>query len=993
MDTSRTDWKEIRMTGGSGFRGLFAVMAVALGAAFWAPAAGAQIIGPQNPNVQSSEDDWQAGTCTDDTPTCSIDSPPSQFFEQATGHPPVGFTQLIVNTEPGALGPVPVEMLHTVRVDIPPGFTVNPQATPWCEAESPSACPMNTKVGFSILEATNPTTGASLELPQADVFNMKPEQGEPARFGFSIAGNDVFLETGVTWEDDYHEHFTIHAHEISIDSIALESLGLPTLGLEAGELARIAKNRLVFDGGAGDGTFLSTPPTCLGMATQGSPFEHVYSTWLRADGHDNPDPNFPHGSEFLESKIPLPPNEAFPKECDTIPFDPSIALNPNTPLTDSPSGAHITVTLPETDPDEGEEQATSHVRSASVTLPPGMGLNPSAANGLVACTDAQFGKGTRNPVACPPASQVGTVEVDTPPLPDGSLTGAVYVGRQLSRDPLSGDLYRIFVTVDSSRFDISARLLGKVLADPHTGQLTNVFDDAPLGKVPIPGLPQVPFKSFRFKFDGGPRAPLTSPPTCGPNTTNTQMTPWSSAQGTIPVGAEGGPSGAPPATPGSSFALAALPGGGACPQSMAERPFGPGFNAGTATPRAGAFSPFRVDIARSDGNQELKGVEVALPLGLSAKLAGVKYCPPAAIAAAAANAGLAEAAASSCPQSSLVGVADAAVGSGPEPIQISGKAFLAGPYKGAPLSLAVVTPATAGPYDLGSVVVRVALHVHPETAQVTAISDPIPHVYGGALLNVRSISVRTNRPQFMLNPTKCAPKEVAATLRGGGANPNDPAAFGAFGASAPFQVGGCGKLAFKPRFFLRLFGAQRRAKNPKLRAVVLPRKGNANFARAAVILPRALILDQANLAKICTRVQFAADSCPKKSIYGHARAFSPLLDKPLRGRVYLRSSDNPLPDLVAALRGQVRIDLVGRTDSVRGRIRNIFDRVPDVPVSKFILILRGGSRGLLVNSRDLCPRKRQGAKSKQLRAGVRLTGQNSRRSFRKKQAVRTPCRR
>ena len=230
-----------------------------------------------------------------------------------------------------------------------------------------------------------------------------------------------------------------------------------------------------------------------------------------------------------------------------------------------------------------------------------------------------------------------------------------------------------------------------------------------------------------------------------------------------------------------------------------------------------------------------------------------------------------------------------------------------------------------------------------------------------------------------------------------------PAAFVPVPASAPFKAEGCEKLGFAPKLFLRLFGATRRAQNPRLRAVLLPHAGDANIARAATILPKSLILDQGNLSKVCTRVQFAAHECPKDSIYGFARAFSPLLDKPLEGPLYLRSSDNPLPDLVAALRGQVNIELDSRTDSVHGHIRNTFDVVPDVPVSKFVLTLRGGPRGLLVNSRNQCPRKAarhgkgKGAQAskarghgKGQRAIVRFKGQNGKkRNLRVK--LRAPC--
>ncbi len=988
------------MKAGAGVKGRLAGSAMLLAMAFGSPVASADIVGPQNPNDPQVNSPWQAGTCKDDPPPpaqCSVATPPL-FYEEAAGHPPKGFTQIIVNKEKVELIPPlvsferPVGNLRTVLVNLPTGLTVNPQATPQCDLdpeESPSACASSaplSKVGVSEIEVTHAETGFTPPALKADVYNIVPEPGEPARFGFSLAGADIFLEADVAWEDDYHEYFTIHAHKLEVPPIP-------------GELARVARNRLTFDGTAGNGTFITTPTTCFGPAAPGSPFEHVYSTWLRADAFEPPnlDPNFPDGSNYIESKIPRKTGpggfETSPKNCDDIPFDPSISVDPQTAETDSPSGAAVTVNLPEI---KGPlNKATSHVRSAQVTLPQGMGLNPSAANGLVACTAAQFGKGSRNfaawtPPTCPLASKIGSVEVETPPLPEGALTGSVYVGNQLSSDPASGDLYRIFVTAESKRYDISARLLGKVSANPQTGQLTTTFDDEPLGSIPVRGLPQVPFRSFHLKFNGGAKAPLTSPPTCGPNTTSSQMTPWSSAVGLVPPGGDEGPSTDPPATPTAGFSLTALPGGGGCPKTLAERPFSPGFGTRTTNKKAGGFTSIAVEIGRSDGQQELKGVDINLPPGHTAKLAGLKYCPASAIAAAAANSGAAEAASSSCPARSFIGTAAVKVGSGPEPLPMTGKAFLAGRYQGAPLSLAVVTPATAGPFDLGTVVVRVALFVDRRTAQIRAVSDPIPHVYGGALLDLRSAVVKTTRPKFSINPTNCSPLAASGTLRGGGSNPLDPAAFSSFPVSSPYQVNGCDKLDFKPKLFLRLFGAMKRAKNPKLRAVFLARDGDANPARAAVTLPRSLFLDQSNISRVCTRVQYDANDCPKNSRYGFARAFTPLLDKPLEGPVYLRSSDNELPDMVASLRGQVDIDLVGRIDSVKGRIRNTFDVIPDVPVSKFVLTVKGGKKGLLTNSRNQCPKKVRGKRIKPLRAIARIKGQNGKKANQRPK-LRRPC--
>lgn len=925
------------------------------------------IIAPSDPDNPKADSGWQAGTCTKDTPTCSV-ATPSEFFEQAAGHPQVGFTQFIVkHTTEEVLGQKlekPVDELKTVRVDLPVGLSVNPGATPQCPLAtfeaSPLACPVGSDVGHSIITAS--LLGVPTPFPEEPtVYNIVPPEGEPARFGFNLLGNDVFLKADVDWSGDYHEGFAIEVPETPFASLPLFEEGV------------VLKNRLVFDGRSGDGTFITTPSTCLGPAE--APFQHIYSTWLLAGSvgeEEEPGYEFPaDANPPFESRIP--PGTS-PKECDTIPFEPSVEADPQTEETDSPSGALVEVDLPHQTESGGADQETSHLRTATVTLPEGMGLNPSAANGLEACSDEQFGKGTRNPVACPAASKIGTVSIDTPPLPEGPIGGNVYLGRQLSRDPASGQEYRIFVDVESKRYGLSVRLVGNTKADPQTGRLETTFADDP----------QVPFSSFTLDFDDGPRAPLTSPPTCGPHETTSRMTPWSTAEGSVPAGEEGGPSDEPPAEPTDEFNLGKAPGGGGCAAALGDRPFSPGFGAHDANPQGGAFSPFAVDVARAAGDQELKGVDVELPPGLTAKLAGLRYCPEDAIAAAAAGSGAAEAADSSCPASSYVGSARVAAGSGPEPFHIAGKAFLTGPYHGAPLSLTVITPATAGPFDLGSVVVRVALFVDPSTARVSALSDPIPHVFGGALLDIRSVAVTLDRNQFSLNPTNCSPMSVDATLRGGGADPLDQGSFTSFAASVPFQAEGCDRLGFEPKLFMRVFGGTRRGQSPKLRATLVARGGDANIARSAVILPRPFFLRQSSIAKVCTRVQFAARECPAKSIYGFATAKTPLLDAPLEGPVYLRSSGNPLPDLVAALRGQVEIDLDGSIDQVKHRMRTTFHVVPDVPVSKFSLTVRGGRKGLLENSTNLCARK--------YKVIARFKAQNGKKANMRPK-LRAPCKR
>jgi hypothetical protein len=936
-------------------RRLMVVVAMVLGAAFAVPAAQADtgdIIEEQH-DPPNAEDGWQAGTCTEEPlgEPCSPESQISLFFRTAAGHPPIGFTQYIVRqeefeNEKGETKFVPVGPVKTIHVDLPPGLTVNPQATetrctmaqfntPLPPFELPG-CPASSQVGeerVTLKVVAGPTKGDAVApipgVTQVPLYNLEPDFGEPAKFGFKIGapGNkrSVFLETEVAWESDYHESFTIKIPEPSPGSLTW-------------------KSRLVNVGTEGDGTYITNPTTCF--SAQLPPFEGIYTTFLRAESVAEPEADFPAGATPFASDLSLP--EGLTQiGCNTVPFDPGLIVSPGTTQVDSPATPTIETTLPfEPDPDT---QSQSHLRNAEIVLPPGMGLNPSAANGLQSCTDGQFGKGTRNPIACPAASKIGTAEVETPPLPAGTLKGDVYLGEQLSRDPTSGQEFRIFVAAESAQYGISARLIGNTAANPVTGRLTTTFAENP----------QVPFTSVKVNISDA-RGVLSSPPTCTPAVTTSTMEPWSTPKSTK--------------NPSSGFTLSTAPGGGACPTTLAGRPFVPAYTAKSDSAKAGAYSPFRVRIGRSDGEQELKVVDVTLPPGLSGKLAGIPYCSEDELAAAATRSGVSEQASSSCPAASMIGTASTKAGTGANPIEIAGKAYLAGPYKEAPLSLAVITPAVAGPFDLGTVVVRVALFVDPRTAQVHAVSDSIPDVFGGVKLDLRSVDVDVDRNRFMHNPTNCAASATSGVLKGGGADPADPAAFSSYPVSSPYRASACKQLEFKPRLFTRLFGGKKstqRAKNPAFRAVLQAREGDANVLRAALALPHALFLDQSHIRTVCTRVQLAAKACPKAAVYGHAEAKSPLLSKQLKGPVYLVSSNHELPDLMADLRGQVNIQLFGVISSVRGGIKTVFNRTPDVPVSKFILKMKGGDRGLLENSRNLCARP--------LFSVMNLKGQNGKR--------------
>ena len=438
---------------------------------------------------------------------------------------------------------------------------------------------------------------------------------------------------------------------------------------------------------------------------------------------------------------------------------------------------------------------------------------------------------------------------------------------------------------------------------------------------------------------------LRTPSVCGTYATTSQMTPWSA------------PASGPPATPSDSWSIS-----GNCSQSESAQPNSPEFDAGAVSPIAGRYTPFVVHLKREDGSQQFSKLTLDPPPGLTAKLAGTPACSEAALASAASKSGRDEQAHPSCPGDSQIGTVDVGAGAGPAPYYAKGTAYLAPPYKGAPLSMAIITPAVAGPYDLGTVVTRVALHLDPATAQITAEADPVPHILQGIPLDVRSIDVSLDKPDFSRTGTSCDPFSVSGRListLGQGAELN-----------SPYQLGNCANLAFKPHMTLKLKGATKRTGHPKLIATVYSKgSGEANLSRVQVKLPPSSFLDQAHIRTVCTRVQFAAGAgngaaCPKGSLYGQAWVKTPLFDYTLPGKVFLRSSNHQLPDLVIALQGPadqpIAIELDGKTDSVKGALRNTFEAVPDQPFEQARVVLFGGKkRGLVVNSRNLCKQSKR----------------------------------
>ena len=874
------------------------------------------VVDPPTHNFGELEGGYES-TFTEPAGQCRGERPET-LYTQAAGHPNYGITDFKIDTyqSPFPIAGFPTSFLSRIQVDTPEGLSVNPEALPQCEVAQleSNSCPPESFVGINYLTVAGQAPNGEHKCPPAGecaqvrvavpVYNLVSFDGVPSMVGFETTSGPTFI-VGSLSPVDQHVTFTI------------SNIVPPTMGgnaiIESRLLFFSAKETNVFNPVA-DGTYLTMPSNCAGGQVSVL--------------HLNAYPSETEPETSTEASYTTPTGAT---GCANVPFNPEIAVSADgAKMVDSPEPTTVDVGIPW----EPEAPiANSYLKVAKVTLPEGMGINPSAGNGLEACTDEQFHYHTNTAVECPAGSKIGTVEVQTPSLPPNSLSGDVYVGQPLKNGPgafESGEQFRIFIHVFSTRYGVNVRLEGKVFPDPVTGQLTAY----------VPENPQATFRNFRLHFKGGDKGILSSPPTCGPNTTTTEFTPWSE-----------NPDHNKPTT---TTPLSTDPGGGSCPTSLGARKFAPGYSAASQSTAAGKYSPFDVKITRPDGQQELKAVNVTLPKGLAGRLAGIPYCSDSALAAAAASSGKSQQTSPSCSPESAIGTATTLSGTGNAPLSLSGTAYLAGPYKGAPLSMAIVTPAVAGPFDLGTVVVRVALNINPMTAQVNAVSDQIPNVFGGVKLDIRSIDVNVNRYQFMTTPTGCSPQSTAGTINGGGSNPANSASWSSYAVSAPYQATGCNSLKFKPTFHARISGPTTRAKNPQIRVVVSARKGDANIARTALNLPHSLFLDQGHIKTVCTRVQLAEEKCPKGSVYGNAEASSPLLKNKLKGPVYLVSSKHKLPDLLADLKGQINIQLDGVISSQHGGLKTVFNNTPDVPLKTFVLNMQGGKKSLLQNSTNLC---------------------------------------
>jgi hypothetical protein len=898
-----------------------------------------------------------------DTPITFFDAAPTAT--QAGGHPDLSISFKLLNRELLlSEDPCRCRDAKDVTIHLPAGFIGNPHATPRCSLADFSAdtCPIDSQLGVAKVEVG--TGGFHFLTP---VNNMIPSPEQAGLLAFKIiqfgtpqftilgarTGSDYGLDAKVTsivhgpyplagfqqilWgvpADPSHDGFRVDPEVISGENHTGPTFSGDFCDAE-GALSTSDPNTVVKLCHTGGATlppiasnspripFFQAPTQCdeplassLDVLSYDGGVTHATSAWPQGTG------------------------------CAQLSFNPSLFAQPTTRQTDAPSGIDVNLQVPQqlspTIP------SPSELRAASVTLPPGFSINPNAADGKTACTDPEARFGTEEEAQCPDFAKVGSLEIDSSALP-GPLPGFVYLGQ-----PLPGNRYRIFLTADG--FATHIKLAGTITPDPQTGQLTISFRD----------LPQSPLTAFNMHFFGSERGALATPTQCGTYPVTSTFVPWDSSL--------------PAQTSTQFFKLDSGPASSPCPGSI--RPFTPEFRAASAGNTAGAHTAFAVDLTRRDGDQNLAGLTVTTPPGFSASLRGIPYCGDAVIALFSSSSylGLSELAASACPPASQIGTATAGAGAGSRPLYVPGKVFLAGPYKGAPLSLLVVIPAVSGPYDLGNVAIRAAIHVDPVTAQVTAVSDPFPQILEGIPLRTRSIRVDLNRSGFTLNPTNCDPHSVGATITGdqGGVSQ----------LSTYHQIANCASLPFAPKLALKLTGSTKQAGNPALTATLTAKPGEANISRTQVTLPPTEHDDNAHINNICTRVQFnegktPGEKCPPGSILGFAKVDTPLLEKPLEGPIYLRSTGRAgLPDVVAALNGQIDIVLIGRVDSVHGRLRTTFETVPDAPVTKVVLSFNGGHKGLIENSPRLCAHPQH--------VTVAMTGQNGMTANRSP-VLSTPC--
>jgi hypothetical protein len=809
---------------------------------------------------------------------------------------------------------LPIEEPKDVVVDLPLGLVGNPQAAPQCPLADlvknafESACPKASRVGLVTFEGEGGArTSEVTELATSAVYNMVPERGYPAEFGFSYLGHPVFTYATVAHGS---EGYGLRVVVPGLLGVELNSVSLTIFGDPATE-----------DGGSTSAKpFFTNPVQCTGGPL---------SVSVEANSWEQPR-RWVSSTATAYDEI---------SGCGMLQFAPTLTVLPEVNQVDKPSGYEVHLVLPQHEDTVG--RATAELRNATITLPEGVAISPGAASGLAGCNPSgpesiEIPEGVRHPDEagqgesigadglshltpghCPKASTLGTVEVVTPLLAD-PLKGNLFLAQPrcggegqpvcTEASATNGELFGLYLEAQGS--GVVVKLKGSVSANPTTGQLTATFSENP----------QLPFGELKVRLNGGPTSPLANPQGCGEARTTSDLTPWSA-----PFTAD--------ATPSSSFEVTG------CGASM---PFGPSFVAGTITPIGGGFSPFTLTLARRDGEQDLSTITLTTPPGLLGILSQVQLCQEP------------QASQGTCGPQSLIGHTQVAAGAGSHPFWVPGEVFLTGPYRGAPFGLTILTHAQAGPFNLGNVIVRATIHVDPHTSALTVVSDPLPRIIDGVPLRIQTVNVAIDRPGFMFNPTNCSQQQITGTITAAqGASAN---------VASPFAVAGCKNLPFKPGFTVLTQAKTSKANGASLHVKVTQKPGEANIRKVDLQLPLALPSRLTTLQKACSEAQFNANpaGCPAGSVIGTATAHTPVLQEPLTGPAYLVSHGGAaFPDVEFILQadergGNVEIVLDGKTQIKKGITYSHFETVPDAPISSFETNLPEGAHSALSANGNLC---------------------------------------
>jgi hypothetical protein len=818
----------------------------------------------------------------------------------------------------------PTALPKDLQLRLPTGLVATASAVPRCPIARfyEEDCPQESVVGVGSF-AVNEFASPGVRWLVTPIFNLEPSLGEPARFGSLPSKVPVIINSSIR-ADDYSAELSIgNITEVAgLLGTTVTLWGVPQdprhdaeRGLSCLYAARGVAGYSCGRLEASDPeAMLSMPTACDGPSLRS--FATVVPWADRANPISVTDP-------FVQIV-----------GCNRVPFRPSASARVTSSAASSPSGFALILELPR-GPQNWDEVSESALRRVEVTLPEGVTVNPSAASDLLACSPAGFdAEAVDSRGGCPGASQLGEVAIASPISPQ-PLVGSVYLGGEVG-ERFTGSL-KLYFVARSRALGLLVKFPARLRLDPRNGRITIRADE----------LPQLPFSGLQLTFPQASRALLATPSVCGESTIVTRFTPYSDPAATVESS--------------SPQIIASGPRDGPC--QGAGRLFDPTFVAGTRDNAAGSYSPLYLRLSRNDGEADLAGLSLSLPSGLAANLSGVQYCSASALAGAT-HSGADEEAAPSCPAASRVGRVLVGAGVGPVLAYAPGSLYLAGPDRGAPYSLAALTPALLGPLDLGTTVQRFPIGVDPRTGQLSidfAKAGRMPSMLQGVALHIRDLRLYLDRSRFTLNPTSCAATAITGS------------AYAIDGMAAPldqrFQAADCGTLPFHPSLSLRFAGGLRRSGHPSLRAVVRSGPRQTRLAGISFTLPSGELLDFHHLRELCRR-QLPAEACPNGSRLGYARLWSPLLSAPLQGAIYLREPSRGFPDLISELRsGDIRIRLHGRTGASNGRLGLRVEGLPDLPLAKAAISLAGGRRGIFVNSETLCGRKQRVDASVQAQSG------------------------